>query len=208
MGKGRAVGGASRGPASRAGPDSPERPVSTLHGAAARALLWAGNPCTPLNWRGVSSCLETIGTPGWGLSGEAGLLRSNGGRSEGRAQPQSSWNSCPPLISSSCRVRPAPALLLLLPRGRRCTDFAVRLLALLPKSAPANMVSDPRACAKGGVGSKAAPGRHHAHRSRPPPGIPFGPASLPSIPKSVDPRDGRPNLRPSVWARFSPRPAW
>lgn len=36
-------------------------------------------------------------------------------------------------------------------------------------------------------GSQAAPGRHHAHRSRPPPGILFGPASLPAIPKSVDP---------------------
>lgn len=125
-------------------------------------------------------------------------MRSNGGRSEGRAQPQSGWNSCPPLISSSCRVRPALALLLLLSRGGRCTDFAVRLLALLPKSAPANMVSGPRTCAKGGIGSRAAPGRHHTHRSRPPPGILFGPASLPSIPKSVDPRDGPPNLRPSV----------
>lgn len=71
-------------------------------------------------------------------------MRSNGGRSVGRAQPQSGWNSCPPLISSSCRVHPALRLLLLLPGEGRCTDFAARLLALLPKSAAANMVSDPQ----------------------------------------------------------------
>lgn len=45
------------------------------------------------------------------------------------------------LKQPSCSVRPAFALLLLLRRGGRCTDFATRLLALLLKSTAANMAS-------------------------------------------------------------------
>lgn len=122
MGKGRAVGGASRGPASRAGPDSLERPVPALHGEAARRSTGRGSHALPLTGARFPAVWRLQGLLGGACPGRPACCVATAGGAR-RAQPQSGWNSCPPLISSSCRVRPALPLLLLLPRGRRCTDF-------------------------------------------------------------------------------------